>query len=65
MSTVFDNSENSNQPVTLPPLGKPVLVRRAHCRCIAFRDRDGKWKDYFHRDELADVLEVIPFDVIL
>jgi hypothetical protein len=27
---------------------------------MAFQDRDGKWRDYFHRDELPDVLEVIP-----
>jgi hypothetical protein len=29
---------------------------------MAYQDRDGKWRDYFHRDELTDVIEVIPIE---
>jgi len=27
---------------------------------MAIRDWDGKWRDYFHRDLLPEVLEIIP-----
>jgi hypothetical protein len=54
-----DFSGNDKRPA-LPPPGKPVIVQRPCCRCMAYRDRDGKWRDYFHRDELTDVIEVIP-----
>lgn len=59
----FDNhSENEKKP-TPPPLGKPVIVQRPHCRCMAYKDKDGKWRDYFHHDELTDVLGVIPTEI--
>jgi hypothetical protein len=54
-------SENGKKPA-LPPPGTPVIVQRPHCRCMAYQDRDGKWRDYFHRDELTDVIEVIPIE---
>jgi len=56
------SSENEKKPA-LPPPGKPVIVQRPHCRCMAYKDRDGKWRDYFHRDELTDVIGIIPTDI--
>ena len=66
--TKMVNASDSSRKVPqdklrLPPPGQPVLVRCPHCRCMAFRDREGKWRDYFYRDELSEVLEIIPFDV--
>jgi hypothetical protein len=29
---------------------------------MAYQDWEGKWRDYFYRDELPEVLEVIPFE---
>jgi hypothetical protein len=52
----------AKQQVVTPVRAKPVLVQRPHCRCMAYQDSHGKWRDYFHRDELTDVLEVIPLD---
>ena len=43
----------------LPPVGKSVLVEVNGCRCMAFRDEDGKWRDYFYRDELRGRIKVI------
>lgn len=41
----------------LPATGRMVM---AHCKgfyCLAFRDTDGKWKDFFRNSELPEVLE--------
>ncbi|HUA39457.1 MAG TPA: hypothetical protein VMA35_13780 [Candidatus Sulfopaludibacter sp.] len=39
--------------------GCPVLVQTAHFRCMAYQERDGKWKDYYHQDELIGKVEVV------
>jgi len=44
-------------PDPLPPIGKAVIVRGEGFRCMAYRDRDGKWKDYFRMEELPGVIE--------
>jgi hypothetical protein len=51
--------EEKKERMQLPPPGVPVIVKRSGCRCMAVRDRNGKWRDFFHRDELTDVIEVI------
>jgi hypothetical protein len=46
----------------LPPIGEQVLVQAEGFRCLAFRDRDGKWRNAFSRDELQGSIRVIQFD---
>jgi hypothetical protein len=41
----------------LPPIGIPVLVQCDGFRCMAFRDKDGKWRDYFYKDQLPEIIE--------
>ena len=43
----------------LPQAGKSVPVEVNGCRCMAFRDEDGKWRDYFHGEELCGYIKVI------
>jgi hypothetical protein len=45
------------QPI--PPLGQPAMVRCPGFRCLAYRDKDGKWRDVAHNQELPEVLEVL------
>ena len=43
----------------LPPIGETVLVQGEGFRCLAYRDKDGKWKDYFHGTELRGSVRVL------
>ena len=43
-------------------MGEQVLVQAEGFRCLAFRDKDGKWRDAFSRDELDGAIQVIKFD---
>jgi hypothetical protein len=45
--------------VLLPPIGEAVLVQFEDFRCMAFRDREGKWRDCFHKDELQGSVKMI------
>jgi len=44
---------------TLPPPGQSVMVRGRGFRCMAYRDRDGKWRGAFRHEELPEVLEIL------
>jgi hypothetical protein len=44
----------------LPPLGIPVQVQCNGFKCMAYRDKDGKWMDFFTRKFLPGVLGVVP-----
>ena len=46
----------------LPPVGKKVLVQAEGFRCLAFRDKDGKWRNAFSRAELPGTIRMIKFD---
>jgi hypothetical protein len=46
-----------SQPI--PPLGQAAMVRCPGFRCLAYRDKDGKWRDVAHNQELPEVLEVL------
>jgi hypothetical protein len=35
------------------------MVRCPGFRCLAYRDKDGKWRDVAHDEELPEVLEVL------
>lgn len=44
---------------SLPGLGLPVQVQCDGFKCMAFRDREGKWVDLFSRKFLPRVLGVV------
>jgi len=52
----------NDPPNHLPPIGEQVLVQAEGFRCLAFRDKDGKWRNVFGRDELPGIIRVIKFD---
>jgi hypothetical protein len=52
-------SEKANEGEKFPPVGKSVLVRCDGFTCMAFRDTEGKWRDYFHRELLHGEVTVI------
>ena len=39
--------------------GEVALVQCNGYRCMAFRDRQGKWRNYFRGDELQGVVRII------
>jgi hypothetical protein len=43
----------------LPVSGLPVQVQCDGFKCMAFRDKDGRWKDFFTREFLTCVLGVV------
>jgi len=51
------NGENTNSPA--PPVGEVVLVQCEKFRCLAFRDKHGKWRSPFSKMELNNVVGVI------
>lgn len=55
-----DSSKSSKE--TLPPVGEPVVVQCERFRCLAFRDRDGKWKDWFDKGEITGSVQVIRWE---
>jgi hypothetical protein len=46
----------------LPALGVPVQVQCDGFKCMAFRDKQGNWKDFFTRESLPGVLGVVMVD---
>ena len=46
----------------LPAIGEQVLVQAEGFRCLTFRDKDGKWRNAFSRDELHGTIRMIKFD---
>jgi hypothetical protein len=56
-STSTQEDEND-----LPPVGELVLVQCDHYRCLAFRDKHGKWRSPFSKMELSGVVSVIKAD---
>jgi len=44
---------------SLPILGLPVQVQCDGFKCMAFRDREGRWVDLFSRELLQRVLGVV------
>ena len=58
--------ENNLLPVSkdkfgpMPPAGVPVQVQCVGFKCMAFRDKDGRWVDLFSREFVPHVLGVVP-----
>jgi len=45
---------------SLPVIGLPVQVQCDGYKCMAFRDREGRWVDLFSRKFVPRVLGVVP-----
>ena len=43
---------------SVPESLQVAMVRNRGVQCMAFRDKDQKWRDYFHLDELLGDVEV-------
>jgi len=59
---VTDSSSTSNgenEAGSLPPVDEMVLVECEHFRCLAIRDKQGKWRSPFSKMELPNVVRVI------
>jgi hypothetical protein len=56
------SNHNHQKEDALPPIGETVLVQAQGYRCLAFRDKDGKWRGAFHQDELHGTIRVIKPD---
>lgn len=51
---------NDEDEINLPPLPEEVmLVQCEKFRCLAFRDKHGKWRSPFSKMELPRVVRVI------
>jgi hypothetical protein len=46
----------------LPPVGEVVLVQCKNFRCLAFRDKYGKWRSPYSQMELTHVVHMINAD---
>ena len=46
----------------MSPVGEVVLVQCEKFRCLAFRDKHGKWRSPFSKMELNNVVQVIKAD---
>jgi hypothetical protein len=55
---VRKTSEPSYGP--LPAPGVPVQVQCDGFKCMAYRDKEGKWMDFFTHKFLPHVLGVVP-----
>jgi hypothetical protein len=44
----------------LPTMGVPVQVQCDGFKCMAYRDKEGRWTDFFSRQHLPHVLGVVP-----
>jgi len=51
--------DQGEKRLKLPPADKTAVVQCRGFRCLAYRDKDGKWRDVAHQEELPDVLEVL------
>jgi len=56
MSSVSDETKENG---ALPPVGEVVLVQCENFRCLAFRDKYGKWRSPFSKMELNGMVQVI------
>jgi hypothetical protein len=59
------NQQNQNPPSPKPefgPLPKPGLPVQVQCdgfKCMAFRDKEGRWVDFFSHEFIPRVLGVV------
>jgi hypothetical protein len=62
MSKKIGDTEHNAKPHygALPAPGLPVQVQCMGFKCMAFRDKEGRWVDLFTRKYLSGVLGVVP-----
>jgi CheY-like chemotaxis protein len=48
---------NSNQKNPTPEMGAPVVVQCQEFRCLGYRDKNGKWRDFAQSHELPKVID--------
>lgn len=59
MKNVVDVARDHERNRKLLERGHAVIVQCRHFRCMAYRDPDGRWRNYFSNDELnGDVTEL-------
>ena len=58
MSDSFQKEADRQVP-ELPPAGEVALVQGEGFRCMAYRDKQGKWRDYIRRNELPGRITII------
>jgi TPP-dependent pyruvate/acetoin dehydrogenase alpha subunit len=54
------NNELRESGVNPAKADGPTLVQCATYRCMAERDKNGKWRSYFKKDLLPEPVTVIP-----
>ncbi|MGH7993905.1 MAG: hypothetical protein ACREDQ_10340 [Limisphaerales bacterium] len=59
MTNLSSTSNGENETGARPPADEMVLVECEHFRCLAFRDKHGKWRSPFSKMELPHVVRVI------
>ena len=55
-------SEHENTASLQPaPAGRgdPFIVQCEGFRCMAYRDKTGKWRDYFNGDEISGEVQIL------
>ena len=53
------HSDEDRENTALPPADEVVLVQCEKFRCLAYRDKHGKWRSPFSKMELNGVVQVI------
>lgn len=59
VTTMPSQSGEKSESSAVPPADEVVLVQCEKFRCLAFRDRYGKWRSPFSKMELDGVVHVI------
>lgn len=52
-------SKKESRREDLPPIGEVAFVKTAEFRCMAYRDKEGRWRDYIRGDELPEPVTII------
>lgn len=56
---VTKSDEGKGIEEKLPPIEQQVMVQGEGFRCLAYRDKDGKWRDVFRQSELKGRIRVL------
>ncbi len=59
--SMLEGTTPTNKTAVRIIAGPPVLVQTDRFRCLAYQDKQGKWRDYYHKDELNGNIEVVNF----
>ncbi|MGA3268896.1 MAG: hypothetical protein ABSE16_19005 [Verrucomicrobiota bacterium] len=59
MSNLPATPPNGTEDGVLPPIGEVVLVQCENFKCLAVRDKMGKWRSPFSKMELPRILRIV------